>query len=280
MSESKLNLVASTLTNSLGTTIIGHVASENVVITVKYANNDVDTTTSDKSGSFVIKVPTENTDSEVTLSATLPDRSEKEEIALAIDQPAPVITAVISTQNGQRLLEGRVNQADVAISVHFVGDEHVISLPVDNGLEFELVLPDEVLPSQIEVHATNQQTGKTGRTVVGLGVTSKTVAMPALTDEMIAEYVHNEEVKHEAKLAASQQATNEMKTDETADNATSVAATSEETVADKKSVENVQAETESATVEKNDDVTTESRVARRKHGGIRGFFARLFGRKG
>ena len=51
MSESKLNLVASTLTNSLGTTIIGHVASENVVITVKYANNDVDTTTSDKSRS-------------------------------------------------------------------------------------------------------------------------------------------------------------------------------------------------------------------------------------
>ena len=30
MSESKLNLVASILTNSLGTTIIGHVASENV----------------------------------------------------------------------------------------------------------------------------------------------------------------------------------------------------------------------------------------------------------
>ena len=53
------------------------------------------------------------------------------------------------------------------------------------------------------MHATNQKTGKTGRTVVGLGVTSKTVAMPALTDEMIAEYVHNEEVKHQSEVEAS-----------------------------------------------------------------------------
>ena len=99
MSESKLNLVASTLTNSLGTTIIGHVAAENVVITVKYANDDVDTTTSDEKGSFVVKIPTENTDNEVTLTAMFPDQSAKEVVSLVIYQPSPVVTAVISTQN-------------------------------------------------------------------------------------------------------------------------------------------------------------------------------------
>ncbi|MGK4145201.1 hypothetical protein AB0X56_08130 [Weissella paramesenteroides] len=277
MSESKLNLVASTLTNSLGTTIIGHVTAENVVITVKYANNEVDTTTSDEKGSFVVKIPTENTDNEVTLTAMFPDQSAKEVVSLVIDQPAPVVTAVISTQNGQRLLEGRVNQRDVSISVHFIGDEHVISLPIDNGLEFELVLPDDILPSQIEVHATNQQTGKTGRTVVGLGVTSKTVAMPALTDEMIAEYVHNEEAKHQSEVGASKKLATSTQI------ATSPVSESDKNVSDavEETGEIVEttAHSEAKDSENNDRSVTESRVERRKRGGIRGFFARLFGRK-
>lgn len=278
MSESKLNLVASTLTNSLGTTIIGHVAAENVVITVKYANDDVDTTTSDEKGSFVVKIPTENTDNEVTLTAMFPDQSAKEVVSLVIDQPAPVVTAVISTQNGQRLLEGRVNQRDVSISVHFIGDEHVISLPIDNGLEFELVLPDDILPSQIEVHATNQKTGKTGRTVVGLGVTSKTVAMPALTDEMIAEYVHNEEVKHQSEVEASKKVatSTEIATPPVSESDKDVSDAVEET--DKTAETSSHSEAKDS--ENNERAATESRVERRKRGGIRGFFARLFGRKG
>lgn len=278
MSESKLNLVASTLTNSLGTTIIGHVAAENVVITVKYANNEVDTTTSDEKGSFVVKVPTKITDNEVTLTAMLPDQSAKEVVSLVIDQPAPVVTAVISTQNGQRLLEGRVNQRDVSISVHFIGDEHVISLPIDNGLEFELVLPDDILPSQIEVHATNQKTGKTGRTIVGLGVTSKTVAMPALTDEMIAEYVHNEEIKHQSEAETSKNVATptEISTPSVSEIDRNVANVVEETG----NLSETSADPMAKDSENNDSLATESRVERRKHGGIRGFFARLFGRKG
>lgn len=278
MSESKLNLVASTLTNSLGTTIIGHVAAENVVITVKYANDDVDATTSDEKGSFVVKIPTENTDNEVTLTAMFPDQSAKEVVSLVIDQPAPVVTAVISTQNGQRLLEGRVNQRDVSISVHFIGDEHVISLPIDNGLEFELVLPGDILPSQIEVHATNQKTGKTGRTVVGLGVTSKTVAMPALTDEMIAEYVHNEEVKHQSEAEASKKVatSTEIAMPPVSESDKDVSDAVEET--DKTAETSSHSEAKNS--ENNERAATESRVERRKRGGIRGFFARLFGRKG
>ena len=207
-----------------------------------------------------------------------PDQSAKEVVSLVIDQPAPVVTAVISTQNGQRLLEGRVNQRDVSISVHFIGDEHVISLPIDNGLEFELVLPDDILPSQIEVHATNQKTGKTGRTVVGLGVTSKTVAMPALTDEMIAEYVHNEEVKHQSEAEASKKVatSTEIATPPVSESDKDVSDAVEET--DKTAETSSHSEAKDS--ENNERAATESRVERRKRGGIRGFFARLFGRKG
>ncbi|MFL2019701.1 MAG: hypothetical protein ACTIMJ_04740 [Weissella hellenica] len=284
MSESKLNLVASTLTNSLGTTVIGHVATAGVVITMKYANGQFETITSDESGSFLTKVPASSGD-KVTIEAQLPTQTSKEILTLVIEQPAPVITAVISTQNGQRLLEGQVNQADVAVSVHFIGDEHVISLPVDEHLEFELVLPDDVVPSQIEVHATSNETGKTGRTIVSLGVTSKTLAMPALTDEMIAEYMRNAEVKQtpqpthsgvtETKLTDTIQISNgPIK----ADTAKSADEKSSETqsVADT----NVNHKTDGAKVPvEHEQGVAESRVNRRKRGGIRGFFARLFGKK-
>ena len=287
MSESKLNLVASTLANSLGTTVIGHVAIADVVITMKYASGQFETVTSDELGNFVAKVPGNN-GGEVTIEAELPDHTKKETLTLVIEQPAPVITAVISTQKGQRLLEGQVNQADVSISVHFVGDEHVISLPVDKNLEFELVLPDEIVPSQIEVHATNNKTGKTGRTIVGLGVTSKTLAMPALTDEMIAEYIRKEEVKQPEQPAQLERGNfDKEKLSETKE-MTTVPGSVTDTV-----VDDDQKKTKSETTNginlinqvdetKNVNQVTEmeSRTKRRKHSGIRGFFARLFGRKG
>ncbi|SCB96478.1 hypothetical protein [Weissella bombi] len=293
MSESKLNLVASTLANSLGTTVIGHVTTADVVITMKYASGKFETVTSDESGSFLAKVPTNN-GGEVTIEAESPDHTKKESLTLVIEQPAPVITAVISTQNGQRLLEGQVNQADVSVSVHFVGDEHVISLPVDKNLEFELVLPDEIVPSQIEVHATSNETGKTGRTIVGLGVTSKTLAMPALTDEMIAEYIRKEEVKQpEQPAQLKRTSTNETKLSETKE-MTTTPVLENETVVDT-AAGNSQAEAvTSVDTDKADLVTKadktesvdpvpelpESRTKRRKRSGIRGFFARLFGCKG
>jgi len=295
MSESKLNLVASTLANSLGTTVIGHVATADVVITMKYVSGQFETITSDESGSFVAKVPANN-GGEVTIEAELPDHTKKETLTLVIEQPAPVITAVISTQDGQRLLEGQVNQADVSVSVHFVGDEHVISLPVDKNLEFELVLPDEIVPSQIEVHATSNETGKTGRTIVGLGVTSKTLAMPALTDEMIAEYIRKEEVKQPEQPAQLERTSaDEKKLSETKE-MTTVPVSENETVVDTaagdsqdEKVTSVDIDTNKADlvtkVDKTESVDPvpelpESRTKRRKRSGIRGFFARLFGRKG
>lgn len=298
MSESKLNLVASTLANSLGTTVIGHVTKADVVITMKYASGQFETVTSDESGSFLAKVPTNN-GGEVTIEAELPDHTKKETLTLVIEQPAPVITAVISTQNGQRLLEGQVNQADVSVSVHFVGDEHVISLPVDKNLEFELLLPDEIVPSQIEVHATSNTTGKTGRTIVGLGVTSKTLAMPALTDEMIAEYIRKEEVKQPeqpTQLAQMKRASvEETKLSETkeitavpvSENDTVINTAADDSQAEAGTPVNTNEADSANQVDKAKKVEVEpvpelpeSRTKRRKRSGIRGFFARLFGRKG
>ena len=57
MNETKVNLVASTLTNSLGTTVIGHVGVPAAVINVKYPNGKYDTVVSDNQGDFVTKAP-------------------------------------------------------------------------------------------------------------------------------------------------------------------------------------------------------------------------------
>lgn len=280
MSESKLNLVASTLTNSLGTTVIGHVATAGVVITMKYANGQFETVTVDESGSFLTKVPSNSGDS-VTIEAQSPTQTSKETLSLVIEQPAPVITAVISTQNGQRLLEGQVNQADVSISVHFIGDEHVISLPVDENLEFELVLPDDIVPSQIEVHATSNETGKTGRTIVSLGVTSKTLAMPALTDEMIAEYIRNEEVKQAPQRTNSAVTTDTIQINNGPIKVDATSSANDQPSGAQSVVDtNVNDKTdEPNTTIRNEQVPEESRINRRKRGEIRGFFARLFGKK-
>ena len=194
MSEAKVNLVASTLTNSLGTTVIGHVGQADAQIKIMYPNGAVDIVQADVKGDFIAKAPDDVLEGEIVVSAGVStDPAKQESRRLTIDIPAPVVTAVISTQNAQRLLEGRVNQPEVDVTVRLNENDAPIDLLVDKNHEFELVLPQETMPHQIEVLAKSRLTGKTGTTKVSLGVTTKTMVMPALTDEMIADYVaHNQ----------------------------------------------------------------------------------------
>jgi len=202
MSEAKVNLVASTLTNSLGTTVIGHVGQSDAQIKITYPNGYVDAIQADAKGDFISKAPAEVLEGEILVSAgLLAEPSKQESIQLTIDIPAPVVTAVISTQNAQRLLEGRVNQPEVDVTVRLNETEGFIELMVDTNHEFELVLPHETMPHQIEVLATSRLTGKTGTTKVSLGVTTKTVVMPALTDAMIADYVAQNQVPEPSNQA-------------------------------------------------------------------------------
>lgn len=253
MNETKVNLVASTLTNSLGTTVIGHVGVPAAVINVKYPNGKYDTVVSDNQGDFVTKAPAGVIDGKILVEAQLPgDVASKEAVTLTIDIPAPVVTAIISTQDNQRLLEGRVNQPDVDVTVKLNEEDDPVFLLVDNSHEFELVLPENTTPAQVEVIAKSRLTGKTATTKVGLGVTTKTLVMPALTDDMIAEYV----AKEKEQQAAAQQATAE------------------------KTPRPFQPAAETAPVDIPEEVVDEAPATRQqeKPTGLRGFFSKLFGK--
>ena len=201
MNDTKVNLVASTLTNSLGTTVMGHAAPA-AIITVTYPNGKEDTLVSDPNGEFMAKAPAGLLEGDIIVTGKMPgDASSEEKVTLTIELPAPVVTAVISTQGDKRLLEGRVNQADVDVTVKLHGADEIFLL-VDKSLEFELELPTDTVPSQVEVRAKSRRSGKDGQAIVTMGVTTKTLAMPALTDDMIAEYVAQEKAAKEANEAA------------------------------------------------------------------------------
>ncbi|MBJ7687998.1 hypothetical protein HAU32_03260 [Weissella confusa] len=259
MNDTKVNLVASTLTNSLGTTVIGH-ATPASVINVKYPNGKYDSLVSDENGEFIAKAPSDLYDGDIIVEANLPGNpASQERVVLTIDLPAPVITAVISTQGDKRLLEGRVNQLDVDVTVKLAGSDEDIFLLVDKGLEFELELPADTVPSQVEVRAKSRRSGKDGVATVSVGVTTKTLTMPALTDEMIAEYVAQEKAAKEANEAANAaiEADKQPKPFEPA------------------------AETTPVDIPEEPVSEEESRVVRQheKSSGLFGFFSKLFGGK-
>lgn len=256
MNDTKVNLVASTLTNSLGTTVIGH-ATPASVINVKYPNGKYDSLVSDENGEFIAKAPSDLYDGDIIVEANLPGNpASQERVVLTIDLPAPVITAVISTQGDKRLLEGRVNQSDVDVTVKLAGSDEDIFLLVDKGLEFELELPADTVLSQVEVRAKSRRSGKDGVATVSVGVTTKTLTMPALTDEMIAEYVAQEKAAKEAANAAIE-ADKQPKPFEPA------------------------AETTPVDIPEEPVSEEESRVVRQheKSSGLFGFFSKLFGGK-
>ncbi len=188
MNEGKVvNLVASALTNSLGTTVIGHVGLTAAQITIAYPDGKTDVISADQNGDFVQKAPADVRTGTITVSAMLPDEIEtKEQVAVEIELPAPVITGVISTRNGQRYLEGYVNQSAVEVQIELAGQ--IIEPVIDEQQNFELRLPDDILPEEVTLFCRSQKTGKTGRNSVSLGVTSKTQPFPILTDDMIAEF--------------------------------------------------------------------------------------------
>ena len=177
---------------------------------------------------------------------------------MTIELPAPVVTAVISTQGDKRLLEGRVNQAGVDVTVKLHGADEIFLL-VDKSLEFELELPTDTVPSQVEVRAKSRRSGKDGQAIVTMGVTTKTLAMPALTDDMIAEYVAQEKAAKEANEAAAAaiEANDQPKPFEPAAETTPVDIPEEASA-----------------------VADDSRLSRQheKSSGLFGFFSKLFGK--
>lgn len=188
MSEGKVvNLVASALTNSLGTTVIGHVGLTTAQITIAYPDGKTDVLKADQNGDFVQKAPADVHAGVIKVSALVANElATKEEVEVEIELPAPVITGVISTRQGQRYLEGYVNQPDVEVQIELAGQ--VIEPVVDEQQSFEMRLPDDILPEEVTLFCRSQKTGKTGRNSVSLGVTSKTQPFPILTDDMIADF--------------------------------------------------------------------------------------------
>ncbi|KRN77534.1 hypothetical protein [Weissella minor] len=186
-----LNLIASTLTNSLGTTVIGNINRSGLEIQVTYPDGRAETVVSDENGDFIHKIKGDLESGTLVITA-IEQGQIVGMVEAQIEMPAPVVTGVISTRDGQRFLEGHVNQPDTTVSMNLLGEE--IEVVVDQNQEFEMVIPDDVLSEQIQLFCYNHKTKKSGKNSVTLGVTSKTQPIPILTDEMISEYQQRNQV--------------------------------------------------------------------------------------
>ncbi|QOD86458.1 hypothetical protein IE337_02265 [Weissella viridescens] len=200
--ETNANLIASTLTNSLGTTVIGHVNEPNLTIQLTLPTGVVETLNVDANGDFLYKVK-DVTDGEQLLVQAVNATDVVAEVIVTVDMPAPVVTGVIATRDGKRTLEGRVNQPGTTVKMQLMGED--IEVVVDDNQEFEMPIPADVLSEQIQLSCYNEQTHKGSQSTVSLGVTSKTQPVPILTDEMIDEYRAN---KQDGATPANQQSEN------------------------------------------------------------------------
>ncbi|RRG18845.1 hypothetical protein D3P96_02345 [Weissella viridescens] len=190
--ETNANLIASTLTNSLGTTVIGHVNEPGIMIQVTLPTSKVENISADANGDFILKVKDANDGDDILVQALDAETNVViAEVMVAVDTPAPVVTGVIATRDGQRTLEGRVNQPNTTVKMQLMGED--VEVVVDDNQEFEMPLPAEVLSEQIQLSCYNELTHKGSQSTVSLGVTSKTQPVPILTDAMIDEYRANQQ---------------------------------------------------------------------------------------
>ncbi|MBM7616505.1 hypothetical protein JOC36_000038 [Weissella uvarum] len=197
------NLIASTLTNPMGTTVIGHVNGDDLTIRLTQADGQLVSLPVDAGGDFVYRYDEPISDATLTVEA-LRNGEVVDRVDAEIEMPAPVVTGVVSTRDDQRYLEGRVNQPDTSVAVQVMGEQ--IDVVVDDNREFEMLLPQEVNVEEIVLTCVNEKTHKRGHSKVSLGVTSKTQAMPILTDEMIHDYQEQQapQAKPEATVQSDQ----------------------------------------------------------------------------
>lgn len=190
MSKENIALVASALTNSRGTTILGHVTPHNANVRVVLPDNQRINATIDPSGDFLVPVPSHITKGMVTVTAVLPDDSDSfTMVETEIKSPKPVVTGVLATRGGKRYLEGSANQHNLHIVLWIAERPEPINIATDANNGFEVEVPQDVTAPMLHVIATNPLTGEQGVGDITVGVTTETTTVPILTDEVIAAYV-------------------------------------------------------------------------------------------
>ncbi|TYC49828.1 hypothetical protein ESZ50_04355 [Weissella muntiaci] len=190
MSNENIALVASALTNSRGTTILGHVTPYHAIVRVTLPNDQKINVNVDVTGDFLVPVPAHVTEGVAKITAVLPENSDSLTIVEAvIKAPAPVVTGVLATRGGRRFLEGSVNQANLEVVLWIAEQKEPIYITTDRHNDFEIEVPEHVTASMLHVIATNPVTSEQAVGDITVGVTTETTTVPILTDEIIAAYV-------------------------------------------------------------------------------------------
>lgn len=201
----ELPLTATVLNKRSGITIVGSVGDAKANVTVQLADQTLLTPEIDESGSFIVQVDWQQAHGDIKIRASLPnDSTTRNETTLHIEAPQPIVTAVLSTQGIMRKLTGSVNQPGLFIEVHTPENAHPIEVLVDDNLEFELQIPIALRPEDLRVTALNPVTGEQLEVPVEIGVTTKTMTIPILTDEMISSYAEAAEERRAASEAHDQ----------------------------------------------------------------------------
>lgn len=198
----QLPLVATALSNSLGTSLLGTVGNPKAIVTVTLPSGTEIQPTVDITGNFVVAVNKKDSVGIATVVAVLPDDLDswtKTEVELKA--PKPIVTAIISTHGNTRSLEGSVNQSGLFVEVQVPEDPHPIQVPIDEHLEFKLPLPIALQPKDLKVTALNPLSGEKVDVKVELGVTTKTMTIPILTEDMIEDYARQAEMRRASKVA-------------------------------------------------------------------------------
>ncbi len=198
----QLPLVATALSNSLGTSLLGTVGDPKAIVTVTLPSGTEIQPGVDVTGNFVVAVSKKDSIGTATVVAVLPDDLDswtKTEVELKA--PKPIVTAIISTHGNTRSLEGSVNQSGLFVEVQVPEDPHPIQVPIDEHLEFKLPLPIALQPKDLKVTALNPLSGEKIDVKVELGVTTKTMTIPILTEDMIEDYARQAEMRRASKVA-------------------------------------------------------------------------------
>lgn len=198
----KLPLTATVLNKRSSITIIGSVGDYQAEIELTLADQSIVRPDVDENGSFVIDIDWKKAHGDIFVKAMLPEHPEvTNETVLHVQAPEPIVTAVLSTQGIMRKLTGSVNQPGLFIEVHTPENTHPIEVLIDDKLEFELQIPIALRPEDLRVTALNPVTGEQMEVPVEIGVTTKTMTIPILTDDMINSYADAAEGRRAASAA-------------------------------------------------------------------------------
>ncbi|MCM0583454.1 hypothetical protein H9L19_05900 [Weissella diestrammenae] len=201
----ELPLTATALNKRNGVTIIGSVGNPDAIVTINLNDDSTIQPKVDANGSFIAQLERKKAFGDIRVIAVLrDDLDSRSEMTLHVVAPKAIVTAVLSTQGIMRKLTGSVNQPGLFIEVHTPENVHPIEVVVDENFEFELQMPIALRPEDIKVVALNPQTGEQIDVPVELGVTTKTMTIPILTDDMITSYAAEAEQRRAAEEAHDQ----------------------------------------------------------------------------